>query len=434
MSLYNNSVVTRLVDPVYSKENFRSEFRLQNDTVYLSNLRLLNSGLKGSPSSNTRYNYLLGAYPIESIQLYSGNVLLDQIQSASLYQAFKNARHTNDKNISVNSYLKKNHLGYLACGNQAYDNTDNSYPVEGTEGITYADSTRVNIQNNIPTILSTDGEGRDSWISLRETLPFLSSAIALPTRVLKDLRLVVNWKSDAKNLVTEQNNTGFTTNEDCVLVVDEVNPGQMFDNLNANTQTIVWNPVEHDSAYVEAVTSGTQTKTVTFNGFDNKKLLKLLLVKTPTDESTWTGTGNRTFPFSNQGSLAFWDERFQIVVNGSAKLPFDGWTRPNQRLAHLTDSYGQVNVVYGQQVTNTEQNGVLVAGHLQDTHGMLSYTGCVVDEPNVQELVVTVQRSHLSAGSSGNTKNNQAYRMNLFGITEKALMFNQDGTFRIVYT
>ena len=437
MSLYNNNLTTRLIDPVYSKENFRSEFRLENDTVYLSNLRLLNSALLGTVGgSGSDYNYLLGAFPIDSIQLYSGNELLDQIQSASLYQAFKNARQSNNKNISVNNYLKRNNLGYYACGNQAYNfgTTGPDFPKKGTSGSAEADSTRIAVQNIAVNLTGNDNSRRQSWISLKELLPFLGASVALPTTLLQDLRLVVNWKTDTKNMITEQNTSALTTNEDCVLVADEVNPGQMFDNLAVNMDTIVWNPVEHDSAYVDAITTaGNQTSTITFYGFDNKKLLKLLVVKTPEDEATWVAS-SRTFPFSNRGSLALWDERFQVVVNGTNKLPFNGWERPNQRLAHLSDGFGQLNVVYGQQVVNTERNGELLAGHLQDTHGMLSYTGVIIDEPNVQELALTIERAFVAVGTSGNTKLNQAYRMNLFGTTEKALVYNQDRTFRIVYT
>ncbi len=67
--LYNSSITTRLIDPVFDKEKFRSEFRLQPDTAYLTNLRLLSVGVKSTPAQ--ALNPLTGSQGcIKSIQLY----------------------------------------------------------------------------------------------------------------------------------------------------------------------------------------------------------------------------------------------------------------------------------------------------------------------------------------------------------------------------
>ena len=51
MSIYSSEITTRLIDPVFDKSNFRSEYRLMNDTVYLASLRLLNVGLSSSATN-----------------------------------------------------------------------------------------------------------------------------------------------------------------------------------------------------------------------------------------------------------------------------------------------------------------------------------------------------------------------------------------------
>lgn len=48
MSLYNSTVKTRIIDPVFDRSNFRTEYRLGGtDALYLSNMRLLDMGYLG---------------------------------------------------------------------------------------------------------------------------------------------------------------------------------------------------------------------------------------------------------------------------------------------------------------------------------------------------------------------------------------------------
>ena len=57
MSVYNNRIKTHLIKPVYNGTNLRSEFRLESDTAYLSNMRLMDIGVTKS-ASQTQYNAL----------------------------------------------------------------------------------------------------------------------------------------------------------------------------------------------------------------------------------------------------------------------------------------------------------------------------------------------------------------------------------------
>ena len=86
MTFYNASLKTHLVDPIYDTSKFQTEFRLQGDTVYLSNMRLLDVGC--TVDSAVAYNALAGAYSvIKSIHLYDGNQLLDQLLEANIWAA-----------------------------------------------------------------------------------------------------------------------------------------------------------------------------------------------------------------------------------------------------------------------------------------------------------------------------------------------------------
>ena len=90
-SLYSRDITTRIIDPQFDRENFRTEWRLPSNTVYLSNMRLIDMGIDtDNGGGQVPYNPLVGAFCIQSIQLFDGNQLLDQLQEASIYRAFQN--------------------------------------------------------------------------------------------------------------------------------------------------------------------------------------------------------------------------------------------------------------------------------------------------------------------------------------------------------
>jgi hypothetical protein len=408
MSIYSSDITTRLIDPVFDKSNFRSEFRLNDDSLYLASLRLISVGF--SSSATNGYNRLLGALGcIESIQLFSGNELLDQILSATHLNALRSANTNNNDNMSLNRYLKHSRLGYLAQGDQVYDS------ISGGQEL---DDIKVTVQQD-----ADSNAGSKAWISLKDMLPFLAASNHLPTDRLRNLRLVVNWKQDLKDMIVQDRTATLASLTGSVLVADEMNPSPERDAIMKSYTGVRYRPIEHDSVHINEVE---QKNTFSLNGFLNKKLHKVAIVKTPTDSSTWT-SGNANVGFANQGSTALWKERLQIRVNGANKLVGDGVSRPNQRLAMLTDAYGSFNVVQGQQCTWLAEG----SNQIEDsqTQGQLAYDGLVIDEPSVREFVVELDRT----GVYQNDKLNQALTLNLFGETEKAVV-PTDGGINVVYT
>jgi hypothetical protein len=419
MSIYSSDITTRLIDPVFDKSNFRSEYRLNNDSLYLASLRLIDVGF--SSSATNGYNRLLGALGcIESIQLFSGNELLDQILSATHLNALRSANTNNNDNMSLNRYLKHSRLGYLAQGDQTYDS------ISGGQEL---DDIKVTVQQD-----ADSNAGSKAWISLKDMLPFLAASNHLPTDRLRNLRLVVNWKQDLKDMIVQDRTATLASLTGSVLVADEMNPSPERDAIMKSYTGVRYRPIEHDSVHINAVTGTSasaleveQKNTFSLNGFLNKKLHKVAIVKTPTDSSTWT-SGNANEGFANQGSTALWKERLQIRVNGANKLVGDGVTRPNQRLAMLTDAYGSFNVVQGQQCTWLAEGSNQIED--SETQGQLAYDGLVIDEPSVREFVVELDRT----GVYQNDKLNQALTLNLFGETEKAVVPTTDGGINVVYT
>ena len=417
MALYGANLTTRYIDPVFERSNLRAEFRLQPDTLYLSNLRLL--GVGSDSSVGTSYNKLVGALSaIASIQLYDGNQLLDQVLQATILNAFRNQLHDNDSNLSVNRYLNYTGLGFLASG------------VDGAGG-----GVKVREQNPFPA-----NEGQQAWVSLKSMLPFLASSLTLPTNVFKKPRLVINYTSqtDLQNSLFVLNSTYTATFDNLtgmVLVADEMNAGDMKDAMMSNYDGVRYSPIEHDSVIIPAITGladtaaddeKKETRSFNVNGFNNKYLKRLVLVNTATDKTTWQTGGANTL-YSNQGSLSFFKPRVQLRVNGSDLLPREGFIGHNRRLAQLTDAWGTQNLVNGGQFTSIEGAADVIEAPI-DRCGSVDYTGVKV-EREVSELIVDVERS----GVFGNEVLNQAVRLNMFGEVAKAVVMRPDGTYQVVY-
>lgn len=421
MSVYNGNILTRIIDPVYDSQNFKTEFRLNApDVAYLSNMRLINMGIASQPLTN--YDSAVGAFCMESIQLYDGNVLLDQVLNASIWNTWKNLNTTNDANMSVESVIKGHQLGYMAEGAAKYSATDrleqSSFPVE-----VYPVRSIYNQTDN------------SALFDLKSFLPFLTSIMTLSTRTFKNLRLVINWKNPAqlKDLV-QLRTTTLNTQINTALVVDMVQSPDAVDALTRAYKGHTWQAVENDRVFVQelvppADSTEVQDVKVLVNGFNNKTLHRLNVVQTPLEQGTWVN-GNNTLWGSNQTSVATWNTQFQFRVNGANKLPRDGFTKRNQRLAQLTEAYGEVNLFPTQNFTYVPIMTAQLSGVTNVSYGQgkVDYTAVEIKE-RVNELQLLYKRT----GVAGNNLLNQPLHINLFGEVSKSLEVNGD-SYRIFYS
>lgn len=422
MSVYNSNIQTRIIDPVFDRESFRTEFRLGGTSaLYLSNMRLLNMGIETVGDNN--YVPLLGAWCMKSIHIYDGNKLLDQILESSIYKAFQNYNNTNDKSMSVESQLDRTSWNFIVNNIQ-----------QGLVGDRFNPEDIVinNFFDNTSTLNPIDA---GAWLSLKGLLPFLSSSLYVPTTVFKNLRVVIEWKNpnELKNAVidrsdVEHNITG------TALVVDEVVAGEGRDLALKNYQGVVYRAVEVDSVHVNsqippAGTSKVQNNRFLVNGFNNKTVERMLVVQTPLDETSWVN-GNTTVGSSNVGSQAQLNNEFQFRVNGQNVLPRTGYTKKNQRLAALTDTYGECcmipmgNFAYVPRLENFLEGAV-------DTLILSStdYTAVEIRRP-VKEMVVEYNRTNVEGADNGAI--NQALRLNIFGEVVKSIRVD-NGNYVISY-
>lgn len=196
-----------------------------------------------------------------------------------------------------------------------------------------------------------------------------------------------------------------------------------------NYKGVTYDCIEHDRVVLDAIPGNDteQERTFNVNGFNNKTLHRLLIVNTPTqtpapraDETAFSQV------YGNLGSAAQHNEEIMVRVNGSNKLPRDGLTRPNQRLAMLTDTWGTCNAYPGSNVTwlynsantdaNQENDNAGVVLNPLDRIGHLDYCGLMVNE-YINELEVTFKRKSLT-----NDITKQQLLLNLFGQVRKSVV------------
>lgn len=432
MSIYNSNIQTRTIDSVFDRKNFRTEFRLSsNDACYLSNWRLIGMGIQTSAAQGEPYNPILGAWCIDSMQLYDGNQLLDQVLNADLWKAFSNFNNSNDENMSVNGWIEKNDFCFDLITENAANNNWQDWNT-GTDNLPKKDEVQVITGLNSEFTNSTINADQTaaSWLALKGFLPFLSSSLYVPSAVYKNLRLVINWKnqSQLKEIAVDPTQT-YNTFENTSLIVDMVMDEKSKKLILDNYQGLVYKAIEHDRVQVNQInpsagTSQVQNNRFLVNGFNNKTVEKLVVVQSPTDPTTYQESGTNV-GIGAMSSMAQLNNTFQFRVNGQNKLPRDGFTRKNQRLAALVDTYGECvlptscNFVYVPNA-NPLLLGADSDGFVKEMQGHVDWTAIEIREP-VKELIVEYSRT----GVHGNADLNQSLRLNLFGECVKAVSVNK---------
>lgn len=432
-----SNVASRIIDPVFDRSGLRVEFRLPNQgAVYLSDLRLINVGVV-SNSATDEPNALLGVLgSIKSVALLDGSVQLDRVDLATVYNAFRNANKDNDSNLSMNRFLNYVKTGYMVQGD---------YALTGSGGTQFALTSPEVQEQNPNTYTGSALSAKRCWLSLKEMLPFLKSSLILPTSVFKNLRVVVEYNSPSElQFLTKDSSATKASSADALLLCDELEAGDMRDQMLSSYQGIVFRPIEHERVVAPSVdpdgtmadTAGNvvrkQSNSYVLHGANNKKLIKIVVVQSPTESATWLN-GTDVEGFGNVGSVAQYKTEVQFIVNGTAKLPSSGMsasslgTYANRRLAYLNDTWGRFNIITGQNVINLNRLDDFTAN---DTlKGQQDYIGCMIDE-NVSELRLNYNRT----GIFGNASTIQPLHLNCFYEVEKAVVMNSDGSYQVIYT
>jgi len=419
MSFYSSSQVKTLyLDPKSFVDGSRAVFELEgHHLAYLPNLRLLNIGVFGTAAP---YNDLIGPNAIiERITLYDGKTKLTEVKKYGLYRGFVLHNQKNSALMSVAAQRNLNKIGFQR------DNTDSKlkYTLPAIDSNTARDTT----------------EG--AMIELRQALPMLNAVSHLPSDLFPNLRLEVVFNTAAASSVYNNDTNVINGMMIPLLAVDILDDKSVVDKMNKGlAKGIQWLEVEHDQVLYPATAANggaadqdkEETKNFKLDGFKNKRVERLLLVKEMADVAKYVDT-NVVQGFGRYSSIAFFRGKYQYRLNGKNVLPDAGMVGDAERLAYMVDTYGDSfaypgsnsnDINSGEVVEDTSGDGTKIAGQLD-------YTGIYLGD-EVKDLQVQISRTGLHDGRAFKAETS-AVNLHYFAECAKGLALNKKGGYMIAY-
>jgi len=385
MSLIYSNSKNHILDPINFQEKSRMEFRLSPNRMYLSGLKLVNFGftVQGAAAyPYVRQNGLLAV--IKSIQLYDGNVLLDEVRNISSYTSFKNLLGGNDQLESYNEVLSNSRAAVR-------------YNVSAKEYEYVNDAAR--------------SSGNDhTMIDLTEILPMLSNTDYLPTMMFKNLRLIVEFYDSSANL-----NQPLKRVFKCQLSCDEIEDENAIKKIMGKMKAIEYNAIEHELVLIPGVTTGQiQTFNHSFKSLKDKYVNKILITKT----------------VGNYKNISFFQlDKIQFALNGKNMFPYEGITNDAMKQKYLNNSWGHITVPPNGYTLYADNNKKTL-DKIKADRGAYDYVGF-----NVLDRVEDLQLQYQRLGSNVAVKGNDLFtglELNVFGEVRKLVSFN-DGKYRVSY-
>lgn len=401
MSIYNQNVKTLEIDPIFNLSKTRSEFRLPADSLFFTNLRLLNIGVVVNQADNTvRYNYLTGSgSSIKNIYLYDGTTVLDQVLDFQNIQAFKMYNKTNENNSDLKKVILNTGLGFALSRAGLSPATVSEFAAE-----------LANVPSNDP---STTVKG---FLSIKDIFPLLQQLDYLHSGLFKSLRLVIEYGTNISV------NAGATVKDTVqpLLCVDQVLNESVAQKWLSDFKSVSWNAIEVEKVLLPQGIAG-QKQEVSFrlNGFEQKLLGRLLIKK--------SGLATTSELYGTNGSEAMIDERIQIRVNGSNVLPEGGVDRPNYRLGLLVDNFASCNSIPCSNDTGCFRVDDFVEDSA-DRVGHLDYTGLTLSK-KITDMQIEYSRMCRTGGTA---QYSQPLLIHVIGEVAKVLVKTANG-YQIAY-
>ena len=402
--LSGNKIKTRIIDPTRYRANVNCEFKLDDvDVSYLPTMRLINLGVTGAVTQSPQDVGGL-ANLIHDIRLYDGREEIDSLRYAGQWMAFQQLRDSNSKNVSVNNHLLKSNVGCILGKNAT--------------SIKIADAVKA-ADNKLGT---TEAASKaKAHLDLRELLPSLSQMNYLDSSVFKNLRLVIEFETD-DNFKQHKVGQDMTTIQPALVVDYTTAP-------NAPMRNISWFAIEHDEYTLPAKAAAggatvplTQQSSNRINGFNNKSVERMLIVKQFADSSEYNdGTDIDNFSSS---SLANYHESFQWRINGQNLMPTAVDTDSKIQVL-MADTWGDINAPLASNLTNFINKAELDAAKV----GKFAYAGVTISE-YVKSMDIEHNRDVLDDSST--TKTNGAQRVHLFAEVRKSLVV-KGGEYMVSY-
>lgn len=427
---YSTSVKVQYLQPRTHLNNTLTEFRLDQDTAYFPNLRLSNIGL--TASADKKHNELTGAYGcIKNIRLMDGSVEISATRHANRWLSFMSQRDHNQNNLCVHSKLSKARVGYMLDDNDKcnYVFTDVNDVIATTDG-------------------AGDVDNKLALLDLRKVFPILQNLTILDTSLMKNLKVVIEWTIDPTVVATLKDIAGVKIKEP-ELLCDQVMAEGAINSLRKSQKSVVWDEIEHDQYNIPAIANPAggagdkvvQPTSAVVNGFDNKYISRMLLMKVPAVK-TDIYSGDVSQGLGNFASVNLFREKLQLRVNGANIFAGDGIRSDSQKAMLMSQSWGDLNILpfsNRQNVGSEDRDAViqnssgvppLNASKMDERIGHSDYIGFSVED-KIRQLNFQHERTGLN-NTLTIRQNELAYDIHIFAECRKVLQIGNGG-YKIAY-
>tara|TARA_R110002126_G_scaffold215115_1_gene361243 strand:- start:5318 stop:6607 length:1290 start_codon:yes stop_codon:yes gene_type:complete len=428
MSYYNSGIRSRILEPVLDIVNDRAEFRFEPDTLYRSDMRLLNLGA-WIGTATTTFNAKAGVYGIiDEVIMYDGNVMLDSIRPAKGYMTFKNQLKSNRKNIGVGKIMKGHNLGFVVQATR--------------DGETQQAFQTPQVKFGASDAAAQASTGRFT-LNLSEILPLCQASEYLPTQVFKDMRLVIIFKKDTLNsLQSDANFATLTTLQNPLLAVDSIVNSAVVGQVLGSWQGVGFNAIEYDS-FTDPAGTGQTSVTKRLNGLNGKFVNRVLVYRSPVDAASIV-QGNVLLAGGSLRAIANIGSKVQISKNG-ANMFLNPISTSSETLSMCQDTWGQLNVLpssacaglFNAQdaVLTGNSNSVSAKGVCAQNRSSAGYFGCFIRD-RITSLEMTLgrlQRPDAANLVDNDRALNKDQRVNIYAEVRKSIVLRKGGIYSIIY-
>ena len=406
------------IDPEVHSQR-KSEFRL-HAKCYQNNFKLCLNMTGGGG----QYHELPGGYAlIKHIRLMSGGVELDSCRFANYYMAWKNINHNNEENRNVRKVKAQNELGFHLTNQLFIDSVDSA------------------THNNT----STSSSNGAVVLNLMEVLPILGNILLINTDLIKNLKVIVEYNTDLQLMKKDTTNAG--TISEPILIAEEILNEKLI-SQSSKIPGVSWEAIETDSFILPEGTANTVQKSVQrINGFDNKRVSKIVMMKHlfPVSQNFTGAVSNGYGPYASEVQH---QEELNFILNSAPVFPRN-ITERAEKAMRLHDAWGTVNILpysnqssignnkNGESIAVGERVGIpFPANSAADPYpshkvGQLDYSGLALNT-FIRQLEIVYQRLPVTDTNAVKRQNN-ALEFRFFGMVQKVVKFNVNSPPSIAY-
>lgn len=377
-----------VLDPVVFNER-RCEFVLPSEGAILPNLRLV--GIAANSVAGATYGFLGPTGLIDQIDLYCGGDQVESIRHIPEWMAWKLTSADQRTKSDLLHPLHRSLPGiYTAGANEAFAR-DIDLGVDPTS---------------------------TAWVGLNTLLGFLDAAQVLPMGKLGPMRIIIHWTADLNRIISTRPVPADVVIQRPQLLCEQVLNPKMVEKAHVDFHGVQFMTRETDEFRIPGVTAGTQTLRLNSRAAEGKFVNRVLWANNHAANPAQDG-------FLGLTSLADYNHRHRLVINGQPNTPFLAGDTVAARLSELSSVWGDVSPFTG-AVRNSFNS--MATGRI---HGNQDYSGALVGE-RVRDFQLEWSRDFSNATGATFSQRNGGRELLQFMEVNKQLVY-KDGKRDVLY-